>query len=83
LLLRELVAGKSRNKSKTRSGMSGAWWAMLLIGGESKVVSKRTSIDTSKHNWEEELSKAMFQLNIGGLNGRYGDGEARNFSELK
>jgi hypothetical protein len=39
-------------------------------------------IDTSRAGWEEKLGQAMFQLNIDGVNARYGDGEAKDFRNL-
>jgi hypothetical protein len=47
-----------------------------------KKVEDALQIDTSKHYWEEELGKAMFQLNIDGVNDRYGEGEAKTFRAL-
>jgi hypothetical protein len=45
-------------------------------------VEDTLQIDTSKHNWEEELGHAMFELNIAGVNDRYGKGEAKTFRAL-
>jgi hypothetical protein len=47
-----------------------------------RKVEDTLNINTSKHNWEEELGKAMFQLNIAGVNDRYGDNEAKKFRAL-
>ena len=47
-----------------------------------KKVEDAVQIDTSKHYWEEGLGKAMFQLNIYGVNDRYGEGEAKTFRAL-
>jgi hypothetical protein len=47
-----------------------------------KKVEDALQIDTSKHNWEEELGHAMFELNIAGVNDRYGDSEAQKFRAL-
>ncbi len=41
-----------------------------------------SGIDTTTYAWSETLGKAMFQLNIAGVNDRYGDGEAQKFREL-
>ena len=41
-----------------------------------------SGIDTSEYAWSEELGKAMFDLNIAGVNDRYGDGEAGKFRRL-
>ena len=45
-------------------------------------LEKACGIDASGYAWEEELGKAMFQLNIDGVNARYGDGEAKQFRTL-
>jgi hypothetical protein len=45
-------------------------------------VEKATGIDTTRLAWEDELGKAMFQLNIDGITARYGSTERvrwRNF----
>jgi hypothetical protein len=39
-------------------------------------------IDTSGYGWSETLGKAMFDLNIAGVNDRSGDGEAEHFRKL-
>ena len=36
----------------------------------------------SKAGWEENLGQAMFQLNISGVEARYGTGEAAKFRNL-
>ena len=45
-------------------------------------VEDALQIDTSKHNWEETLGHAMFELNITGVNDRYGENKARKFRAL-
>ena len=45
-------------------------------------LEKASGIDTSGYAWTETLGEAMFQLNIAGVNDRYGDGEAKQFREL-
>lgn len=47
-----------------------------------KKMKEITGIDASVKGWEKLLGKAMFQLNIDGVNTRYGDGEAVKFREL-
>jgi hypothetical protein len=34
--------GSSRNKSKTPSGMCGAWWSMSWVGGENRKAKQLT-----------------------------------------
>lgn len=41
-----------------------------------------SGIDTTAYAWAEALGKAMFALNIAGVNDRYGDGEAQKFRKL-
>lgn len=36
-------------------------------------------LDTTTHNWKDILGHAMFELNIDGVNDRYGEGEAEKF----
>jgi hypothetical protein len=45
-------------------------------------VENTLQIDTTKPGWQKELGKAMFELNIAGVNDRYGEGEAKKFQEL-
>ena len=40
---------------------------------------KELGFDMSKAGWEETLGHAMFQLNISGVEARYGTGEAAKF----
>jgi hypothetical protein len=60
------------------------WIAQEVLRNEwfKDKVEKATGIDTTKTDWEEELGKAMFQLNIDGMNDRYGEGEAKRFRKL-
>ena len=45
-------------------------------------LEKVSGIDTTNYAWSEALGKAMFELNIAGVNDRYGDGEAGKFRKL-
>jgi hypothetical protein len=45
-------------------------------------VENTLKIETTQPDWEEALGKDMFQLNIDGVNDRYGQGEAKNFRDL-
>ena len=45
-------------------------------------LEKASGIVTTTYAWSEELGKAMFALNIAGVNDRYGDREAGKFREL-
>jgi hypothetical protein len=45
-------------------------------------LEKVSGIDTTSYAWAEDLGKAMFALNIAGVNSRYGDGEAGKFRKL-
>jgi hypothetical protein len=43
---------------------------------------KRLGFDMAKVGWEEKLGLAMFQLNIHGVEARYGKGEAVKFRKM-
>ena len=43
---------------------------------------KELGFDMGKAGWEENLGQAMFQLNISGVEARYGKGEAAKFRNL-
>jgi hypothetical protein len=43
---------------------------------------KGLGFDTTKVEWEEKLGMAMFQLNISGVEARYGKGEAVTFRRM-
>jgi hypothetical protein len=43
---------------------------------------KKLGIDTTVTGWDENLSQAMFQLNISRVEARYGKGEAVKFRKL-
>lgn len=45
-------------------------------------VEKQLHIDIDAPDWEELLGRAMFQLNIGGVEDRYGKGAAKGFRAL-
>ena len=45
-------------------------------------VEKTLGITTDSDAWADTVGKAMFQLNIDGVNDRYGDGEAKKFRKL-
>jgi hypothetical protein len=45
-------------------------------------VEKAFGVSTDKDGWIETVGKAMFQLNIDGVNDRYGNGEAQKFRPL-
>jgi hypothetical protein len=45
-------------------------------------LEKTSGVDTSAYEWTQTLGKAVFQLNIDGVNARYGDGEAKQFRAL-
>lgn len=45
-------------------------------------AEKTLGIDCNKQGFEEELGQAMFELNIAGVNTRYGQGEAEKFRQL-
>ena len=57
-------------------------WEITLSRWLKIKVEDALKIDTSKHNWEEELGHAMFELNIAGVNDRYGENEAKKFRAL-
>jgi hypothetical protein len=45
-------------------------------------AEKTLGITIDSDAWAETVGKAMFQLNIDGVNDRYGDGEAKKFRTL-
>jgi hypothetical protein len=47
-----------------------------------RKVEEALHLDTTTRNWEEILGHAMFELNIDGVNDRYGEGEAQKFRKL-
>jgi hypothetical protein len=47
-----------------------------------ETIENKLKIDTTQPHWEETLGRAMFRLNIAGVNERYGKREARNFRDL-
>jgi hypothetical protein len=57
-------------------------WEITKSQWLKKKAEDGLKIDTSKHYWEEELGHAMFELNIAGVNDRYGEGEAKTFRAL-
>src|SRR5947208_14902665 len=61
-----------------------AWlsWEITLSRWLKIKVEDALQIDTSKHNWEETLGQAMFELNIAGVNDRYSENKARKFRAL-
>jgi hypothetical protein len=60
------------------------WLAHAVITSDwlNKKVESSIHLDTTSPNWKEELGRAMFQLNIEGVNERYGEGEAGKFRKL-
>jgi hypothetical protein len=57
-------------------------WEITLSRWLKIKVEDALKIDMSKHNWEEALGQAMFELNIAGVNDRYGENEAKKFRAL-
>jgi hypothetical protein len=57
-------------------------WEITRSDWLKRKVDEELHLDLSKSNWEEELGHAMFQLNIDGVNERYGEGEAQKFRKL-
>src|ERR687896_1437270 len=47
-----------------------------------RKVEESLHLDTTTRNFEEILGHAMFELNIDGVNDRYGEGEAQKFRKL-
>ena len=45
-------------------------------------VEKTLGMTTGSEAWADTVGKAMFQLNIAGVNDRYGDGKAKKFRTL-
>jgi hypothetical protein len=56
-------------------------WEINRSDWLKRKVDEELHLDLSKSNWEEELGHAMFQLNIDGVNERYGEG-AQKFRKL-
>jgi hypothetical protein len=57
-------------------------WEITLSRWLKIKVEDALKIDMGKHNWEEALGQAMFELNIAGVNDRYGENEAKKFRAL-
>lgn len=57
-------------------------WEITKSQWFKKKVEDALQIDTTKSGWQQELGKAMFELNIAGVNDRYGDNEAKKFRAL-
>jgi hypothetical protein len=59
------------------------WLSSELMRSEwlKRKVKDELYLDTSKPNWEEILGRAMFELNIDGVNERYSEG-AEKFRKL-
>lgn len=47
-----------------------------------KEELERLSYNPASYDWESKLAGAMFQLNVEGVNSRYGTGEAEKFRPL-
>jgi hypothetical protein len=45
-------------------------------------LARKYDIDLVSANWDDKLANAMFQLNVDGVNARYGEGEAEQFRPL-
>jgi len=58
------------------------YWEVAKSQSIKDKLEQVSDIDTSGYGWSETLGKAMFNLNIAGVNARYGDGEAGKFREL-
>jgi hypothetical protein len=56
-------------------------WEINRSDWLKRKVDEELHLDISKSNWEEELGHAMFQLNIDGVDERYGEG-AEKFRKL-
>ncbi len=57
-------------------------WEVIRSLWLKDKAEKALHLDTTTHNWEEILGYAMFELNIDGVNDRYGEGEAQKFRNL-
>jgi hypothetical protein len=57
-------------------------WEITRSEWLKRKVTDTLRLDTNKPNWEEILGLAMFELNIQGVNERYGEGEAQKFRKL-
>jgi len=57
-------------------------WEVTTSDWFKEKVEIALQIDTTKSGWQQELGKAMFELNIAGVNDRYGVGEVKKFREL-
>jgi len=58
------------------------YWEITRSQWLRDQLEKASGIDTTTYAWAEALGQAMFQLNIAGVNDRYGDGEAGKFGIL-
>ena len=58
------------------------YWEVTKSQSIRDKLEQVSGIDTTSYGWSETLGKAMFDLNIAGVNDRYGDEEAGKFREL-
>jgi hypothetical protein len=61
------------------------WWISREVATSEwfkEKVESALHIDTTKSGWQQKLGQAMFELNIAGVDDRYGEGEAKKFREL-
>ncbi len=58
------------------------YWEVTKYQWLKDKLEQASGIDTTSYAWSETLGKAMFALNIAGVNDRYGEGEAEKFREL-
>jgi len=57
-------------------------WEITRSTWLREKLEKVLLFDTSNPDWEKELAQAMFELNLAGVNDRYGEGEAKKFRDL-
>jgi hypothetical protein len=58
------------------------YWEVMKYQWLRDKFEKASRIDTTSYAWSERLGKAMFALNIAGVNDRYKDRGAKSFRPL-
>ena len=58
------------------------YWEVRKSEWLKRKVENELHLDTERQDFEQNLGQAMFELNIAGVNVRYGEGEAKRYRDL-
>jgi hypothetical protein len=58
------------------------YWEITISSSLKTKLERATGIDTAGYDWQDTLGKFMFDLNVAGVNARYGEGAAGKFCKL-